>query len=175
MCTFHRGHCLHRNTQAPSSTRTLITAAEPIDRPGSNHVDLTSCGVLQQPIEARTLIPAPSLPGEAPRLCRGGSRSLTFPAVVHRRSSRLVSHHAHEKEFRDGRLQEPKPQQVGVQISRGLHSQVPQEDAVWGIEAASRRGVPQIGHAEGVQGRRGAFDAGSCSHDDFDPTQICRR
>src|SRR5262249_42978293 len=65
-----------------------------------------------------------SLPGEAPRLCRGGSRSLTFPAVVHRRSSRLVSHHAHEKEFRDGRLREPKPQQVGVQISRGLHSQV---------------------------------------------------
>ena len=46
---------------------------------------------------------------------------MTFPAVVHRRSSRLVSHHAHEKEFRDGRLREPKPQQVGVQISRGLH------------------------------------------------------
>jgi transposase InsO family protein len=28
----------------------------------------------------------PSLPKEAPRLCRGGSRSLTFKAVVHRRS-----------------------------------------------------------------------------------------
>ena len=33
--------------------------------------------------------------------------------------------------------------------------------------------VFQIGNAEGVQGRRGASDAGSCSHDDFDPTQIC--
>src|SRR6516162_10922624 len=40
-----------------------------------------------------------SLLGEAPRLWRGGSRSLTFQAVVHRRNSRLVSHHAHEKEF----------------------------------------------------------------------------
>jgi hypothetical protein len=28
-----------------------------------------------------------SLPREAPRLCRGGSRSLTFPAVAHRRKS----------------------------------------------------------------------------------------
>src|SRR6516225_3777738 len=41
------------------------------------------------------------------------------------------------------------------------------------FEAASRGGIPQIGNAEGVQGRRGAFDARSCSHDDFDPTQIC--
>ena len=66
-----------------------------------------------------------------------------------------------------------KPQQTGVQISCGLHSQVPQENAVRAVEAASRRGVPQIGNAEGVQGRRGAFDAGSCSHDDFDPAEIC--
>src|SRR6185312_9308822 len=78
------------------------------------------------------------------RLCRGGSRSLTFQAVVHRRNSRLVSHHAHEKEFRDGRLRESKPQQMGVQISCGLHSQVPQEDAVRRVEAASRGSVPQI-------------------------------
>src|SRR3954462_6839630 len=33
---------------------------------------------------------------EAPRLCRGGSSSLTFQAIVHRSKSRLVSHHAHE-------------------------------------------------------------------------------
>src|SRR6185437_2653026 len=43
----------------------------------------------------------PSLPREAPRLCRGGSRSLTFPAVAHRRNADL-SHHAQEKSFRDG-------------------------------------------------------------------------
>jgi putative transposase len=39
---------------------------------------------------------------------------------------------------------------MGVQISCGLHSQVPQEDAVRGIEAASRGDVPQIGNTEGV-------------------------
>ena len=38
-----------------------------------------------------------SLPKEAPRLCRGGSRSLTFTAVVHRRDSPFASHHAREK------------------------------------------------------------------------------
>ena len=29
---------------------------------------------------------------------------MTYTAVVHRRDSRLVSHHAHEREFHDGRL-----------------------------------------------------------------------
>jgi len=42
-----------------------------------------------------------------------------------------------------------------------------------GIEAASRGCVPQIGNAERVQGRRGASDARSRSHDDFDPAKIC--
>jgi hypothetical protein len=32
------------------------------------------------------------------------SRKLQFKAVVHRRNSRPVSHHAHEKEFRDGHV-----------------------------------------------------------------------
>ena len=31
-----------------------------------------------------TAPPIPNLPKEVPRLCRGGSRSLTFTAVVHR-------------------------------------------------------------------------------------------
>jgi hypothetical protein len=48
-----------------------------------------------------------------------------------------------------------------------------QKDAVRGVEAASGGDVAQIGNAEGVQGRRGALDAGSCSPDDCDPTQIC--
>ena len=38
---------------------------------------------------------------------------------------------------------------------------MPQEDAVRGVEAASRGGVTQIGNAEGVPGRRGASDTGS--------------
>src|SRR4029077_13879407 len=49
----------------------------------------------------RTVTRRPSLPREPPRLCRGGSRSLTFPAVAHRRNADL-SHHAQEKSFRDG-------------------------------------------------------------------------
>jgi|SRR5581483_563762 len=31
----------------------------------------------------------------------------------------------------------------------------------------------RLANAEGVWGRRGAFDAGSCSHDDIDPAQVC--
>src|SRR6476619_2767739 len=38
-------------------------------------------------------------PREVPRLCRGGSKSLTFPEVAPRRNSALVSHHAHEGSF----------------------------------------------------------------------------
>ena len=40
---------------------------------------------------------------------------------------------------------EPKPHEVGVQISRGLHSQMPQKDAVRAIAAASWGGVPEAG------------------------------
>jgi putative transposase len=53
-----------------------------------------------------------------------------------------------------------------VQISRGIHSQVPQEDVVWGTATAPRGGFPQAGGAEGKQDRGGASDARSCAHDD---------
>jgi hypothetical protein len=111
------------------------------------------------PLMPLRLLMGASLRKEAPRLCRGGSRSLTFKAVVHRRDSRFVSHHAHEGEFRDGRLRKPKPQQVGVQIPCGVHSQVSQKDAVRGAEEASGGSVSQVGGAEGKQDRRGASHA----------------
>jgi hypothetical protein len=41
-----------------------------------------------------------------------------------------VRRQAHEKEFRDGRDGKPKPYEVGVQIPRGVHPEVPQKDAV---------------------------------------------
>src|SRR6476646_1703291 len=47
---------------------------------------------------------------------------------------RIVSHHAHEREFHDGRLRKPKPHKVGVQISCGVHSQMSQKNAVCGTE-----------------------------------------
>src|SRR4029077_8310070 len=61
---------------------------------------------------------------------------------------------------------------MGVQIPRGVHSQVPQEGTLWGTEAASRRCVPQAGLAEGEPDRRRSSHVGSCSHDDLDPTEV---
>ena len=46
-----------------------------------------------------------SLPRETPRLCRGGSRSLTFPAIAHRRNSHGACRHALGRKFRDGPVQ----------------------------------------------------------------------
>ena len=43
-----------------------------------------------------------------------------------------MSRQAHEKEFRDGRNGKPKPYEVGVQISCGVHPQVPQKDVIRG-------------------------------------------
>jgi hypothetical protein len=60
-----------------------------------------------------------------------------------------------------------------VFISRRVHSQVPQEDALRRAEAASGRGVPQTRSAEGEQGRGRPSDAGSRSYDDFDSAEIC--
>jgi NADPH-dependent 2,4-dienoyl-CoA reductase/sulfur reductase-like enzyme len=47
----------------------------------------------------RILIRPASPSREAPRLCRGGSRSLTFTAVVHRRKAPLVSHRQTGRNF----------------------------------------------------------------------------
>jgi hypothetical protein len=54
----------------------------------------------------------------------------------------IVSQQKHERKFHDGRVRKPKPQQVGVQISCCVHSQVPLKDPVWetgGPEFESRR------------------------------------
>src|SRR5580704_6821470 len=81
------------------------------------------------------------------------------------------------REFYHGRLRQPKPQQMGVQIPCGVlpcgvHSQVRQEDALRGIAATPRGGVSQTGDAKGKQSRGRPSDAGSCSHDDLDPAEI---
>ena len=46
-----------------------------------------------------------------------------------------------------------------VQISRSVHSQIPQEDPVRRVEPASRGSVSQAGATEGKQDRGGASDA----------------
>jgi hypothetical protein len=72
----------------------------------------------------------PSLPKEAPRLCRGGSSSLTFTAVVRPKNLAVVSRHTRELECHDGRLQESKPHHEGVHVQCPV---VPKNktDAVW--------------------------------------------
>ena len=81
------------------------------------------------------MAPKPTLgKRETPRLCRGGSSSLTFPAV-HQRSSN-VSSHSHERNFTDGRVREPKPHDLGLQISCCLHSEMSTQDTVSGVAPA---------------------------------------
>jgi RHS repeat-associated protein len=66
--------------------------------------------------------------GEVPRLCRGGSKSLTVTGV-HRKLP-IVSRQAHEREFHDGRCRKPKSCKMGVQVSCSVHTQIPKEGAV---------------------------------------------
>ena len=61
---------------------------------------------------------------EIPRLCRGGSSSLTFQGV-HPRNSRREPTKAHVQEKPDGPIGEFKSLCMGVQIPRSLHSQMP--------------------------------------------------
>jgi Transposase IS200 like len=79
---------------------------------------------------------------EFPRLCRGGSKSLTYPAVDTVGPStklRIVSSQAHEEEFHRWMTMKVKSQQVGVQIPRRPYSEVPQEDLVPRTAPASGR------------------------------------
>src|SRR6266849_5732953 len=51
--------------------------------------------------------------------------------------------------------------------------QVSQKDALRGTEKAPRRGLPEAGDAKGKSNRRRPSYAGSRSHDDLDPPEIC--
>ena len=52
---------------------------------------------------------------------------MTFPAV-HQRSSK-VSSHSHERNSADERVREPKPHDLGLQISCCVHSEMSAQDA----------------------------------------------
>jgi len=105
-----------------------------------------------------------------PRLCRAGSSSLTFPGV-HRGSSN-VSSHAHERNLTDGRLREPKPHDMDLQISCGVHSEMSAQAAVSGPAPISGRGLPEACAAERVESRGRAFDARPCPHAVVDSAKI---
>jgi len=67
--------------------------------------------------------------GEIPRLCRGGSSSLTFRGV-HPRNSKREPTKAHAKEQLDGPIGESKPLGMGVQIPCGLYPEVSPQGVV---------------------------------------------
>jgi hypothetical protein len=66
---------------------------------------------------------------EIPRLCRGGSSSLTFTGV-HPRNSKREPTKAHVKEKLDGPTGKSKPLGMGVQIPRGIYPEMPPQGAV---------------------------------------------
>src|SRR5512134_3369156 len=78
------------------------------------------------------------------------TRHISIPTMYGSPSMKLglVSRQAHERELHDGRVRKPKPHEVGVQISRRFHTEVPKTDVVCGIEAASGGGIAQAGRAE---------------------------
>ena len=55
---------------------------------------------------------------------------------------------------------------MGVQISRGIHTQVSKKDVVRRTADVSGRSVPHAGSSEGASDRGGAFDDGSRTHAD---------
>jgi hypothetical protein len=62
--------------------------------------------------------PVPSLPREAPRLCRGGSRSLTFTEVHPSTKLPIMSRQKHTRENSSMDEGEAKPHRVEVQIQQ---------------------------------------------------------
>src|SRR5271157_1347067 len=107
---------------------------------------------------------------EIPRLCRGGSSSLTFRGVP--RSGSVVSSHSHERNRTDGRVRDAKPHDVGLEISCGFHPKISTQTPVSGVEETAGRGFSSARGSEGSEGRRGAFASGPCSHAFVDPTKI---
>ena len=56
---------------------------------------------------------------------------------------------------------------------RKVNTEASQKDTVRRAEEAPRRGVPQIGAAEGESNSRGAHDGRSRAHAHFDSTEVC--
>lgn len=110
----------------------------------------------------------------APVPCSGGSARLSRPptpvAVADRRNICGSGRNSESRE-RCPAFVNSRPK-MGLQIPRGVHSQIPQEGAVRGAEAVPGRCVPQVGFTEGKPDRGRPPHAGSCAHDDIDPTEI---
>jgi hypothetical protein len=69
---------------------------------------------------------------EIPRLCRGGSRSLTFTKVSIAETTNREPP-SKRKEKLDGQDREPKSHEMGVQVPRCVYTQGQKEAAVHGV------------------------------------------
>lgn len=76
------------------------------------------------------------------------------------------------KEELDGQDRKPKSHEMGLQVPRGVHTEMSKKDAVRGVEKAPWRGVSGTGASKGKSDRRRAFDAGPRAHDAIDTAEI---
>src|SRR5215475_6711644 len=74
----------------------------------------------------------------------------------------------------DARLRESKSQSVGVQVSRGVHPQVPSTSIVQGATAAFRGTIPDFGTTQAEPNRRRPSAPGPRPHADLDSAEACR-
>ena len=65
-----------------------------------------------------------------------------------------------------------KSREVGLQVPRGLHPEVPAQDAVWRNCGGTWGGVPRAGESRRRAGLRRGTDGGSRAHDDLDPAEV---
>lgn len=76
------------------------------------------------------------------------------------------------KEELDGQDGKPKSHEMGLQVPRGVHTEMSKKDAVPGAAKAPGGGVSDIGESKREPDRRGASDAGPCAHDAIDTAEI---
>src|SRR5262249_23002204 len=80
----------------------------------------------------------------------------------------------HGRETVHVRLSEPKPYEVGMQISRGVYSEVPAQSVVGAPTGTPGRGIPGVSAAEREPERRGTFAVRSCPYVDRYSAQVRR-
>src|SRR5262249_24219957 len=83
---------------------------------------------------------------ETPRLCRGGSRSLTYTGVTGVSIAETFNREppSKRKEELDGQDREPKSHEMGLQVSPCVYSEVSEKDAV---RAVLRGHLGEVFHA----------------------------
>src|SRR5262249_6583049 len=70
------------------------------------------------------------------------------------------------------RPQPPEPRDMGVQVPCRVHTEVPQEVAVWANPTALGQCIPRARPAQGMPDRGRALDARSCAHVDINPAEV---